>query len=55
MKIPFIFTGWGIIIMIIFFLAKATPSFVKSLPDFYKTLPLKAPRALHHENNNDER
>lgn len=38
MKIPFIFTGWGIIIMIIFVLAKATPSFVKSLPDFYKTL-----------------
>jgi len=55
MKIPFIFTGWGIIIIIIFFLAKATPSFVKSLPDFYKTLPLKAPRALHHENNNDGR
>ncbi|MDA9624304.1 hypothetical protein N9S62_03405 [Pelagibacteraceae bacterium] len=53
MKIPFIFTGWGIIIMIIFVLAKATPSFVKSLPDFYKTLPLKVPRAIHHENNND--
>ena len=53
MKIPFIFTGWGIIIMIIFVFAKATPSFVKSLPDFYKTLPLKVPRAMHHENNND--
>mgnify|MGYP001158096592 CR=1 FL=1 len=51
MKIPFIFTGWGIIIMIIFVLAKATPSFVKSLPDFYKTLPLKIPRGMDNENS----
>ena len=38
--------------MIIFFLAKATPSFVKSVPDFYKTLPLKAPRAMDNECSN---
>ena len=46
-------TGWGVVVVIFIMLLKSTPEIVKTLPDFYKTLPLKVPRAMHHENNND--
>jgi hypothetical protein len=46
-------TGWGIVVVIFIMLLKSTPEIVKTLPDFYKTFPLKVPRAMHHENNND--
>ena len=50
-KIPFIFTGWGIVALIVYALIKVAPDMVKTLPDFYKTLPLKIPRALDNENS----
>ena len=50
-KIPFIFTGWGIVALIVYALIKVAPDMVKTLPDFYKTLPLKVPRALDNENS----
>ena len=48
-------TGWGVVVVIFIMLLKSTPEIIKTLPDFYKTLPLKVPRAMHHENNNDGR
>ena len=41
-------TGWGVVVVIFIMLLKSTPEIVK-------TLPLKVPRAMHHENNNDGR
>ena len=49
------FTGAGIIVIILMMLAKAAPSFVKTAPDLYKTLPLKVPRVMDQKSSNNEK